>query len=65
MLLQVKLQEEHPWWFSPTYASPIESNPSSLWKSFKHLLSLITGSWLVAGDLNDIASYEKKEVLQP
>ncbi|GAU51239.1 hypothetical protein TSUD_129860 [Trifolium subterraneum] len=58
--LRVKYPNGEWWFFTPIYASPIETKRNNLWNDLKALASSIYEPWLVAGDFNDIASADEK-----
>ncbi|XP_058773464.1 uncharacterized protein LOC131647604 [Vicia villosa] len=58
---RVKYHKGSAWLFSAVYASPNEDLKKSLWDDMKVIADSKNLSWLVAGDLNDIAKVEDKK----
>lgn len=62
--MQVQVRDSSPWCFTAVYASPVDATWVELWSRL-HVLASGMGSWLVAGDFNDIISSEEKKVGAP
>jgi hypothetical protein len=58
--LRVKYPNGDWWFFTPIYASPIETKRNTLWNDMKQLARNINDPWLLAGDFNDIVNADEK-----
>ncbi|PNY12420.1 ribonuclease H [Trifolium pratense] len=59
--LKVKYTNGDRWYFTPTYASPIEMTRNLLWNDLQSIAQNMKDPWLVAGDFNDIVCAEEKK----
>jgi exonuclease III len=59
--LSVTLEDGLSWNFTTVYASPKDDLKRELWMKLHSISASIQGSWLVAGDFNDIASSAEKK----
>jgi hypothetical protein len=58
--LRIKYPNGDWWFFTPIYASPLETRRNALWNELKTLARSIFEPWLLAGDFNDIVSPDEK-----
>jgi exonuclease III len=49
------------WKFTAVYASPREELRMEGWRKLQNISQSMSGSWMIAGDFNDIASQEEKK----
>lgn len=61
--IQVLLNNDKSWFFTPVYTSPIGDRRMELWNELCGIVASMQESWLVAGDFNDIDSQNEKVVL--
>jgi exonuclease III len=59
--ISISFQNEASWFFTAVYASPRDELRRDLWDTLTIMSRNISGSWLIAGDFNDIASPDEKK----
>lgn len=59
--VEINVNRDQVWFLSAVYASPHERDRKDLWEDLYEIAEGMQGDWLLAGDVNDIASASEKK----